>query len=120
MVRMCSLLEKDYIHRVGRTARAGRAGKAVTLVTQYDVEFQLRLEQVLGQKLELWPVAQEEVHILEERVQEAGRLAANELREQSKDEGRKRKRLGGKDDRDRDDDEGLAETAKSKNRKRRR
>ncbi len=46
---------KDYIHRVGRTARAGRAGKAITFVTQYDVEHIQRIEQVLGEKLVVWP-----------------------------------------------------------------
>ncbi|KAL1944597.1 hypothetical protein VTO73DRAFT_3027 [Trametes versicolor] len=51
---------KDYIHRVGRTARAGRSGKSVTLVTQYDVELVLRIEQVIGKKMELWPVDKEE------------------------------------------------------------
>ena len=99
---------KDYIHRVGRTARAGRSGKSITLVTQYDVELVLRIEQVIGKKMELWPVDKEEVALLRERVDEAGRLAAQELKEQNMKggHGRKRKREegGGKDDMDRDDD----------------
>ena len=73
---------KDYIHRVGRTARAGRSGKSITLVTQYDVELVLRIEQVIEKKLELWPVDKEEIALLRERVDEAGRLAAQELKEQ--------------------------------------
>jgi ATP-dependent RNA helicase DDX47/RRP3 len=39
---------KDYIHRVGRTARAGKAGRSVTIVTQYDVENYLRIENLIG------------------------------------------------------------------------
>lgn len=99
---------KDYIHRVGRTARAGRAGKAITFVTQYDVEHIQRIEQVLGEKLALWPTDEEAIALLRERVEEAGRLAVKELKEQAKEgKGRKRHRddePGGKDDVDRDDD----------------
>jgi ATP-dependent RNA helicase DDX47/RRP3 len=98
---------KDYIHRVGRTARAGRSGKSITIVTQYDVELMQRVEAVIGKKMELWPTDEEEVTLLRERVDEASRLAANEL----KDQGRtgyvkKRRREGGlaADDADRDDD----------------
>ncbi|GJE95186.1 DEAD/DEAH box helicase [Phanerochaete sordida] len=98
---------KDYIHRVGRTARAGRSGKSITLVTQYDVELVQRIEAVTGKKLELWPTDKEEIALLRERVDEAGRAAATELRDMAKD-GRGKKRRwdsgGGKDDRDRDDD----------------
>ncbi|KIK03832.1 hypothetical protein K443DRAFT_676488 [Laccaria amethystina LaAM-08-1] len=98
---------KDYIHRVGRTARAGRAGKSITLVTQYDVELVQRIEQVVGKKMELWPTDPEEIALLKERVSEAARLAATELREQgTKSNNRKRGRDdgGGRDDKDRDDD----------------
>lgn len=100
---------KDYIHRVGRTARAGRSGKSVTLVTQYDVELVQRIESVVGKKMELWPTDEEEVALLRERVDEAGRVAVNELKEmkeQGKGGGRKRRREegGGRDERDRDDD----------------
>jgi len=100
---------KDYIHRVGRTARAGRAGKSITLVTQYDVELIQRIEAVINKKLDLWPTDKEEVALLRERVDEAGRLAATELREEGRKKGhRKRRKDEGegedKDVRDRDDD----------------
>jgi ATP-dependent RNA helicase DDX47/RRP3 len=99
---------KDYIHRVGRTARAGRSGKSITLVTQYDVELLQRIEKVVGEKMPLWPTDKEEIALLKERVNEAGRTAANELKEQSKKGGNGRKRRreegGRRDERDRDDD----------------
>lgn len=98
---------KDYIHRVGRTARAGRAGKSITIVTQYDVELVLRIENVIDKKMELWPTDAEEVALMRERVDEAGRLAATELKEQARENkgGKKRRNdLSGADDRDRDDD----------------
>ena len=98
---------KDYIHRVGRTARAGRAGKSVTLVTQYDVELIQRIEAVTGKKMDLWPTDKEEIALLRERVEEAGRLAATELREEGAKNGHRKRRKGGRDDRDvrdRDDD----------------
>lgn len=98
---------KDYIHRVGRTARAGRSGKSITLVTQYDVELVQRIESVIGKKMELWPTDKEEVALLRERVDEAGRLAANELKELARSgHGKKRRRDEGndRDNQDRDDD----------------
>ncbi|KAF8070410.1 P-loop containing nucleoside triphosphate hydrolase protein [Lyophyllum atratum] len=98
---------KDYIHRVGRTARAGRAGKSLLMVTQYDAELMLRLEKVLDRKLDLYPTEPEEIALLKERVHEAGRLARNQLKDESKDmdRGRKRRSRGAKtDDKDRDDD----------------
>ncbi len=77
-------------------------------MTQYDVELVLRIEQVIEKKLELWPVDKEEVALLRERVDEAGRLAAQELKEQGIRGGhgkkRRREESGGKDDMDRDDD----------------
>ncbi|KAG2367518.1 DEAD-domain-containing protein [Suillus spraguei] len=97
---------KDYIHRVGRTARAGRSGKSITMVTQYDVELIQRIEKVIGKRMELWPTDKEEVMLLKERVDEAARLAINELKEEAKAGGKKRKREDGvgRDERDRDDD----------------
>lgn len=78
--------------------------------------------------MEEWAVDKEEVGILRERVEEAARLAVNELRETSDTKGakgagsRKRKhadarKSGGGDDRDRDDDEfeaGMAGISKTK------
>ena len=97
---------KDYIHRVGRTARAGRAGKSITIVTQYDVELLQRIEKVIDKKLEVWPTSKEDVMLLKQRVDEAGRLAINELKDQAKAGGKKRRHEGGptRDDKDRDDD----------------
>ena len=98
---------KDYIHRVGRTARAGRSGKAITLVTQYDVELIQRIEAVIGKKMELWPTDADEIALLRERVDEASRVATNELKDLARSGHMKKRRRddgGGKDDMDRDDD----------------
>lgn len=100
---------KDYIHRVGRTARAGRAGKAITLVSQYDVELLQRIEEVTGKKMDLYETEAEDIAALKERVGEAARAAKAEMKDSEqngKGKGRKRQRedIGGRDDRDRDDD----------------
>ena len=114
---------KDYIHRVGRTARAGRAGKSITIVTQYDVELLQRIEKVIEKKLETFPTSKEEVMLLKERVEEAGRLAVNELKEEAKSNGGKRRRRdegGGRDEKDRNDDvveAGMPRAKKSKGRR---
>ncbi|GAB0497853.1 hypothetical protein MMPV_009190 [Pyropia vietnamensis] len=72
---------KDYIHRVGRTARAGRSGLAVSLVSQYDVENFQRVEGLIGKKLPKYDAEEATVLLLAERVAEAQRYAAAELRE---------------------------------------
>ena len=100
---------KDYIHRVGRTARAGRAGKAITLVSQYDVELLQRIEEVTGKKMDLYETEAEDIAALKERVGEAAGAAKTEMKDSEqngKGKGRKRQRedVGGRDDRDRDDD----------------
>lgn len=43
---------KTYIHWIGRTARAGKSGRAIVLVTQYDVENYMKIEHLIGKKLE--------------------------------------------------------------------
>jgi len=72
---------KDYIHRVGRTARAERSGRAISLVSQYDVELYQRIEQLVGKKLDRYPCEEAQVLVFLERVTEAERVAAIELRE---------------------------------------
>ncbi|KAI9317990.1 P-loop containing nucleoside triphosphate hydrolase protein [Dichotomocladium elegans] len=75
------LSSKDYIHRVGRTARAGRSGKSMTFTTQYDVELIQRIEKDLGRKLDVYPLQASDVMLLQERVSDAQRLAALEMKE---------------------------------------
>ncbi|KAL4480750.1 hypothetical protein ABPG72_014525 [Tetrahymena utriculariae] len=72
---------KEYVHRVGRTARAGRAGKAISFVTQYDVEMYLKIEALLGKKLDQYKCEEYQVLVFNERVQEAQRIAAQEIKE---------------------------------------
>lgn len=73
------------------------------------MELVQRIEAVTGKKMELWATDAEEVALLRERVDEAGRLATNEMKDQNAG-GKSRKRRrgdgggGGKDDMDRDDD----------------
>jgi ATP-dependent RNA helicase DDX47/RRP3 len=87
---------KDYIHRVGRTARAGKAGRSIAYVTQYDVEAYQRLETLLARKLPEYNTDEETVLVLLERVNEAQRLAARELRElQAQDPKLQRKKKRG-------------------------
>lgn len=81
---------KTYVHRVGRTARAGKSGKAVSLVSQYDVEVWMRIENAIGRKLpEEEGVVKEEVMVLGERVGDAQRIAIRELKNMQEGNGRK-------------------------------
>lgn len=41
---------QDYIHRVGRTARAGRSGVAISLVNQYELEWFIQIEKLIGEE----------------------------------------------------------------------
>ena len=79
---------KTYVHRVGRTARAGKSGHAISLVTQYDVEVFMRIENALGKKLEEKSgVEREEALVLSERVGEAQRVAIKELKDEQERRG---------------------------------
>lgn len=70
---------KAYIHRVGRTARAGRSGKSISLVTQYDLEMYLRIENVLGKKLPKDPSPSKQV--LDALHHHVDRASAEAIRE---------------------------------------
>ncbi|CEJ55083.1 Putative ATP-dependent rRNA helicase RRP3 [Penicillium brasilianum] len=85
---------KTYIHRVGRTARAGKSGKAFSMVTQYDVEIWLRIENALGKKVEEYKPEKDEVMVFANRVHEAQRIAIATLKEQTQD-GRGKRGPGG-------------------------
>ena len=90
---------KDYVHRVGRTARAGRSGLAITLVTQYDVELYQKIERLINKKLDAYPAPEEAVLLMHERVNEAQRIALQQIREaDEKGGGKKRNRDGDGDD----------------------
>ncbi|KAL9378107.1 hypothetical protein Peur_029442 [Populus x canadensis] len=88
---------KDYIHRVGRTARAGRSGVAISLVNQYELEWYLQIENLIGKKLPEFPAQEEEVLMLLDRVIDAKRISHTKLKE-----GGGKKRRGG-DDEEEDD-----------------
>lgn len=72
---------KDYIHRVGRTARAGRSGVAISLVHQYELEWYLQIEKLIDKKLPEYPVEEEEVLLLSERVADAKRIAHGKIKD---------------------------------------
>ncbi|XP_022749424.1 DEAD-box ATP-dependent RNA helicase 10-like isoform X2 [Durio zibethinus] len=87
-------MTQDYIHRVGRTARAGRSGVAISLVNQYELEWYLQIEKLIGKKLPEYPAQEEEVLLLLESVTEAKRLSQMKLKEI----GGTKKRKGGEED----------------------
>lgn len=88
---------KDYIHRVGRTARAGRSGVAISLVNQYELEWYIQIEKLIGKKLPEYPAEEEEVLLLLERVTEAKRISLQKIKETG---GKRKHRGGGGDDGD--------------------
>ncbi|KAF4352263.1 hypothetical protein G4B88_029219 [Cannabis sativa] len=86
--------QQDYIHRVGRTARAGRSGVAISLVNQYELEWYIQIEKLIGKTLPKYPAEEVEVLLLLERVSDAKRIAQGKIKDGV-----------GKKRRNRDDDE---------------
>ncbi|VDM97860.1 unnamed protein product [Thelazia callipaeda] len=82
---------KDYVHRVGRTARAGRSGIAVTFVTQYDIEMYQKIERFIGKKLPLFETVENDVMLFIERVNDAQKLAKQEMKEMEEKKRKKKK-----------------------------
>jgi ATP-dependent RNA helicase DDX47/RRP3 len=87
---------KTYIHRVGRTARAGKSGHAISVVTQYDVEIWMRIEAAMGKKQDEYSYVKDEVMVFKPRVEEAQRVARNEMKNLHEDRGNKGSVLKGR------------------------
>ncbi|KNA17551.1 hypothetical protein SOVF_078560 [Spinacia oleracea] len=87
---------KAYIHRVGRTARAGRSGVAISLVNQYELEYFLQIEKLIGKTLQLHHAKEEDVMLLLARVTQAKRIS----QEKRKEGGKNKKKGRGDDDGD--------------------
>ena len=83
---------KSYIHRVGRTARAGRSGKSISLVSQYDLELILRIEQVLGLKLQKDEINKPLVLQLRDNVERCNSEVIMEMNRKSKEKKNNKKR----------------------------
>ncbi|RLN39017.1 hypothetical protein C2845_PM01G00740 [Panicum miliaceum] len=86
---------KDYVHRVGRTARAGRSGYAVSLVNQYEAQWFVLIEQLLGKKIDQCKVDPDEIMILKEPISDAKRIALTKMKDSG---GHKKRRKVGDDD----------------------
>ncbi|KAL2928784.1 DEAD-box ATP-dependent RNA helicase 10 [Bienertia sinuspersici] len=95
-VSNCCPSSIDYIHRVGRTARAKRSGVAISLVNQYELEWFILIENLVGKKISKHPAEEEEVLQLLERVNEANRISNMKMKES----GGKKKRSEMRDDDD--------------------
>ncbi|CAB4252369.1 similar to Saccharomyces cerevisiae YHR065C RRP3 Protein involved in rRNA processing [Maudiozyma barnettii] len=97
---------KSYIHRVGRTARAGRSGKSISLVSQYDLELILRIEEVLGKKLPKENVDKDIILSLRDSVDKANGEVVMEMNRRNKEkqargQGSRRGRMMSRDNMDR-------------------
>ncbi|KAF8780191.1 hypothetical protein HU200_001856 [Digitaria exilis] len=86
---------KDYVHRVGRTARAGRSGYAVSLVNQYEAQWFVLIEELLGKKIDQCKVDRDEILLLKEHVSDAKRIALTKMKDSG---GHKKRRKVGDDD----------------------
>jgi len=80
---------------VGRTARAGRSGYAVSLVNQYEAQWFVLIEQLLGKKIDQCKVDPDEIMILKEPISDAKRIALTKMKDSG---GRKKRRKVGDDD----------------------
>lgn len=65
----------DYVHRVGRTARKGKRGVAISLVSQYDIELVLKIEEVIKTKLEKMEIKENDALEYMSKITKARKLA---------------------------------------------
>jgi ATP-dependent RNA helicase DDX47/RRP3 len=72
---------KEYVHRIGRTGRIGREGRAITIVSQYDVEYYQKIEKLIGKKMELCPSNKDQVMTLVNTVTSAVDIAKKKIRD---------------------------------------
>ncbi|XP_021836275.2 DEAD-box ATP-dependent RNA helicase 10-like [Spinacia oleracea] len=86
-------ISKNYIHRVGRAARAGRSRVAISLVNQYELEYFLQIEKLIGKTLPVHPAKEEDVMLFLARVNQAKIIS-----QKKRKEGGKNKRKGRGDD----------------------
>ncbi|MEM8906955.1 MAG: DEAD/DEAH box helicase [Bacteroidota bacterium] len=47
---------ENYIHRIGRTGRADQAGQAIAMITEIEQEYQMAIEKLMKQNIEVWPL----------------------------------------------------------------
>lgn len=78
-------------------------------MTQYDVELLQRIEALTGKKMELFEHTEEEVMLFRARVEDAGRLAAQTMREGDAKKRKKGRAMGGVRGGGVDDEEAHAE-----------
>ena len=88
----------------------------MTLVSQYDVELLQRIEGVIGKKMAEFPHDKDAISLLSERVGEAQREAAKELRDASADKGGSHRRRKYEDDQE-DEEEEVSSLVPKKKRK---
>jgi len=72
---------KEYVHRVGRTARIGKEGRAITIASQYDIEYFQKIEQLIGTKMSECPVTKDDVQVLTNTVSKALAIAKNRVKQ---------------------------------------
>lgn len=71
----------DYIHRIGRTGRAGKEGFALSFISEHDIEIVQHIESKTKHLMKEYPVSEQSVLLLLNKVSEAKRKTILELEE---------------------------------------
>jgi ATP-dependent RNA helicase DDX47/RRP3 len=80
--------QKDYTHRIGRTARAEMTGSAITLVTQYDLPSFQKLEHDIGEKINVFNY-EKDYKIYEDQFEESKDWAYKQIKEEKQNKPKK-------------------------------